>query len=166
MKVSLCDLHAICVSVYPQLSTFESLNQTLRNLVYTPCTKITGAVSSGHNDFVNAHRSMIPTWNETTGFQVLIACAILLPLPRSVALQRENSDSGAESVLCAAVCLTAFQNRNLWLYSPFQGPDRVLSFVILYTIGRTPWTGVQPVARPLPSHRTAQTKRAHRHPCF
>jgi hypothetical protein len=32
------------------------------------------------------------------------------------------------------------------------------SFLILYTIGRTPWTGDQPVARPLPTHRTTQTQ--------
>jgi hypothetical protein len=33
----------------------------------------------------------------------------------------------------------------------------------LYTIGRTPWTGDRPVARPVPKYRTAQTqnKRAH-----
>jgi hypothetical protein len=28
----------------------------------------------------------------------------------------------------------------------------------LYTVGRTPWTGDQPVARPLPTHRTTQTQ--------
>jgi hypothetical protein len=28
----------------------------------------------------------------------------------------------------------------------------------LYTIGRTPWTSDQPVARPLPKYRTAQRK--------
>jgi hypothetical protein len=27
-----------------------------------------------------------------------------------------------------------------------------------YTVGRTPWTGDQPVARPLPALRTAQTQ--------
>jgi hypothetical protein len=27
-----------------------------------------------------------------------------------------------------------------------------------YAVGRTPWTGDQPVARPLPAHRTAQTQ--------
>jgi hypothetical protein len=31
-------------------------------------------------------------------------------------------------------------------------------FLILYTVGRTPWTGDQSVARPLPAHRTAQTQ--------
>jgi hypothetical protein len=33
-----------------------------------------------------------------------------------------------------------------------------LSFLILYTDGRTPWTGDQPIARPLPTHRTTQTQ--------
>jgi hypothetical protein len=32
------------------------------------------------------------------------------------------------------------------------------SFLILYTVGRAPWTGVQPIARPLPTHRTTQTQ--------
>jgi hypothetical protein len=32
------------------------------------------------------------------------------------------------------------------------------SFLILYTVGRTPWTSDQPVARPLPRHRTTQTQ--------
>jgi hypothetical protein len=32
------------------------------------------------------------------------------------------------------------------------------SFVILHTVGRTPWTRNQPVTRPLPTHVTAQTE--------
>jgi hypothetical protein len=32
------------------------------------------------------------------------------------------------------------------------------SFLILYKVGRTPWTGDQPVARPLHTHRTIQTQ--------
>jgi hypothetical protein len=35
---------------------------------------------------------------------------------------------------------------------------RFFSFLILYTVGRNLWTGDQPVARPLPTHRTAQTQ--------
>jgi hypothetical protein len=34
---------------------------------------------------------------------------------------------------------------------------RLSSFLILYTVGRTPWRGDQPVARPLPTHRITQT---------
>jgi hypothetical protein len=51
-------------------------------------------------------------------------------------------------------------------YSPIYG--RFFSFLIFYAVGRTPWTGDEPVARPLPTHRTTQTqnKRTHRHPCL
>jgi hypothetical protein len=35
---------------------------------------------------------------------------------------------------------------------------RFFSFLILYTVSRTAWTGDQPVARPLHTHRTTQTK--------
>jgi hypothetical protein len=31
-------------------------------------------------------------------------------------------------------------------------------FLNLYTVGRTPWTGDRPFARPLPTYRTAQTQ--------
>jgi hypothetical protein len=40
----------------------------------------------------------------------------------------------------------------------YAGPWQLFSFLILYTLGRTPWTGDQPVARPLPTHRTTKTK--------
>jgi hypothetical protein len=35
---------------------------------------------------------------------------------------------------------------------------RFFSFLILYTLGRTPLTWNQPVARPLPTHSTTQTQ--------
>jgi hypothetical protein len=38
-----------------------------------------------------------------------------------------------------------------------------------YTVGTTPWRGDQPVARPLPTHRTTQTQNKRtqcRHPCL
>jgi hypothetical protein len=46
---------------------------------------------------------------------------------------------------------------HLWLYSPCE-PWPLFQFLNLYTVGRTPWTGEQPVARPLPTHRTTQTQ--------
>jgi hypothetical protein len=46
----------------------------------------------------------------------------------------------------------------LWLYSPLLGLRRFFSFLIFYTVGNTPWTEYQPVARPLPAHKTAQTE--------
>jgi hypothetical protein len=45
----------------------------------------------------------------------------------------------------------------LWLYSPC-GPCPLFKFLKLCTLGRTPGTGDQPVAWPLPTHRTTQTQ--------
>jgi hypothetical protein len=42
---------------------------------------------------------------------------------------------------------------------PFVGPWPLFQFFDLYTVGRTPWTGDQPVARSLPTHRTTQTQK-------
>jgi hypothetical protein len=42
---------------------------------------------------------------------------------------------------------------------PFVGPWPLLqSRKLSYTVGRTPWTSDQSVARPLPTHRTTQTQ--------
>jgi hypothetical protein len=41
---------------------------------------------------------------------------------------------------------------------PFVGPWPLCQFLNLYTVRRTLWTGDQPVARPLPAHRTTQTQ--------
>jgi hypothetical protein len=38
------------------------------------------------------------------------------------------------------------------------GLGRFFTFLLLYTDGRTPWTGDHPVARPLLAHRTTQTQ--------
>jgi hypothetical protein len=40
----------------------------------------------------------------------------------------------------------------------FVGLWPLFSFLILYTVGRTPWTGDQRVVRPLPTYRTTQTQ--------
>jgi hypothetical protein len=47
---------------------------------------------------------------------------------------------------------------------PFVGPWPLLQFRNrLYTNGRTPWTGDQPVVRLLTAHRIAQTQNKHTH---
>jgi hypothetical protein len=46
----------------------------------------------------------------------------------------------------------------LRLYSPLLDLARFLSFFNFYTVGRTPCTGDQPVARPVPAHRIKQTQ--------
>jgi hypothetical protein len=52
---------------------------------------------------------------------------------------------------------------------PFVEPWSLLKFRNhFYTDGRTPWTGYQPAARPIPTHRTTQiqNKRTHKRPCL
>jgi beta-lactamase regulating signal transducer with metallopeptidase domain len=56
-----------------------------------------------------------------------------------------------------SICVSIY----LWLYSPLLALGRFFSFFIFYTVGRTPWTGDQPVTRPRPAHRTAQTQNKH-----
>jgi hypothetical protein len=46
----------------------------------------------------------------------------------------------------------------LWLCNHFLDLGRFISFLILYTVGGTPWTGDQPVARTIPTQRTTQTQ--------
>jgi hypothetical protein len=44
----------------------------------------------------------------------------------------------------------------------FVGPWPVFQFLNpIDTVGKTPWTGEQPVARPLHAHRTTQTQNKH-----
>jgi hypothetical protein len=56
--------------------------------------------------------------------------------------------------ICLSVCLSIY----LWLYSPSLGLGQFFSFLIFYTVGGEPWTGDQPVTRPLPEYRTVQTQ--------
>jgi hypothetical protein len=64
------------VNMYKRTEEYYVVNScTVNN---TPRAKMTGVVSSGHNGLGNARRSMFPTWNETAGMQVLIACTIPL----------------------------------------------------------------------------------------
>jgi hypothetical protein len=65
----------------------------------------------------------------------------------------------ASKVLC--VC-TRYLHICLWLCSPTVGLWPLFQFLILYTVGRTPWTGDQPVTRPLPTHRI----NAHGYQCL
>jgi hypothetical protein len=51
------------------------------------------------------------------------------------------------------------QSIYLWLYSPLLDFDRFFSFLILYTVARTPWTGDQLIPRPLHTHSTTQIQK-------
>jgi hypothetical protein len=78
-------------------------------------------------------------------------------LEAGVIEQIRNTEFGPPSVLVIetrSVILPSFYAFYLWLYSPLLDLGRFFSFLILYTVGRTPWMGDRPVARPLPAHRT------------
>jgi hypothetical protein len=60
-----------------------------------------------------------------------------------------------------SVCLSIWLSAYLTIYlsmalQPFVRPWMLLSILILYKVGWTPWMGNQPVARPLPTHRKPQ----------
>jgi hypothetical protein len=61
-------------------------------------------------------------------------------------------------LLCQRSYLPTYLLTYLWLYSPLSDLGRFFNFLILYTVGITPWTGDQPIARPPPTHRTMQTQ--------
>jgi hypothetical protein len=48
---------------------------------------------------------------------------------------------------------------------PF-GTLLLFQFLNLYAVRRAPWTGDQPVAKPLPTHKTKQKHNKCRHPCL
>jgi hypothetical protein len=70
--------------------------------------------------------------------------------------QTLNSVAGMKDVTILKTSVYLFVS--LWLYSPSLGLGRFFSFLIVSTVGRTPWTWDQRVARPLPAHRTAQAQ--------
>jgi hypothetical protein len=61
--------------------------------------------------------------------------------------------------VCARVCVDRTFIHSSMALQPFVGPWPLLQFRNhLYKVGRTPWTGNQPVARPLPTHKATQTQ--------
>jgi hypothetical protein len=70
------------------------------------------------------------------------------------------SDAHANKCVCLlfSAHFYIFPSIYIWLYIPLLDLGRFFSFQILYTVGRTSWTGDQPVARPLPTHRTTQSQ--------
>jgi hypothetical protein len=50
-----------------------------------------------------------------------------------------------------------------WLFQPFWAQASYSVPYSFFTDSRTPWANYQPVARPLPKHRTTQTQNKHIH---
>jgi hypothetical protein len=85
-----------------------------------------------------------------------------------VAAQLAASQEGFSSMnlvslsnIIPSLSLSLYLSIYLRLYSPLLGLGRFFTFLILHTVGRTPWTGDQPVSRPLPTQRTTQTQNKH-----
>jgi hypothetical protein len=77
----------------------------------------------------------------------------LLCLRKANTLSINTHDIMSTSLfVCLSIYLPIYGTTALWDLGPF------FSFSVLYTVGRTPWTGDQPVARPLSTHRTTQTQ--------
>jgi hypothetical protein len=101
-----------------------------------------------------------------SGFHNLIRfnCA---PFFASCRRHRVLTDTCLDACRCAAY-LTVLEtepsfNRCIFMHGITDLVDlgRFFSFLILYTVGRTPWTRDQPVAGPLATHGI----NVHRHPC-
>jgi hypothetical protein len=60
--------------------------------------------------------------------------------------------------LCVTPLSMHVKSIYLWLYSPLLNLGCFFSFLIQYPVGRAPWTGDQPVAKPLSAYRTTQTQ--------
>jgi hypothetical protein len=60
-----------------------------------------------------------------------------------------------------SVSLSVYLSIYKCLYSPLLGLARSFSFLIFYTVGRTPWMGDQPIVSSLPAYRTAQIYNKH-----
>jgi hypothetical protein len=105
---------------------------------------------------VSVTQASLRTYSEASNRPMRLP-ALFLVVVSSICLSLSVCPSVSLS-LC--LCLTVSLDIYLWLYSPY-GPWPVLHFLNPRTAGRTPWTEDQPVARPLPTHRTTQTQNIH-----
>jgi hypothetical protein len=80
----------------------------------------------------------------TSGFHKMLGCS-------RVAAQLAASQEGLSSMSDPSIHLSMALRSFCWALAASQ-------FLNQYTVGRTPWTGDQPVPRPLPTHRTTQTQ--------
>jgi hypothetical protein len=79
---------------------------------------------------------------------------------------RSNIRSRIRNLTLNPKCWYEVHSAELWAFihslralQPFVGPWPLLEFRnLFYTVFRIPWTSDQPVARPLPTHRTTQTQ--------
>jgi hypothetical protein len=84
-----------------------------------------------------------------------IFCIVLWkqrPYERLIPVKEVVKKCRIRNVICLSVYLSIYDSTALVKLGRF------FSFFISYTVGSTPWMGDQPVSRPLPAYRTAQTQ--------
>jgi hypothetical protein len=103
---------------------------------------------------------LFPIYLQYLSIYLSVSPSVRLPacLPTCLSLSLSVCLSVCLSICLPTIYLSIYLPIYLWLYSPLLNVRRFFSFLILYTVGGIPWTGNQPVARPLPTHRTTQTQ--------
>jgi hypothetical protein len=128
-------------------------------LAYYSFLKTKAVCSSGTSTRLHGLTSQKMMMNTLTNRRSLLKMQITISTGRCSA-----ADLSSWYTVCVCVCVcVCILYIYIWLCSPLLDLDRYFSFLIFYTVSRTPWTGDQPVARSLPAHRTAHK---HRHPCL
>jgi hypothetical protein len=103
--------------------------------------------------------------------QILLLFSVLLPTAVLILVSSEHNSLLNKLILILVsywILPVSFIQTSMAL-QPVVGSWPLLQFRnLFYTVSRTTWTSDQPVARPLPIHRTTQTciKHTHRHPCL
>jgi hypothetical protein len=106
-----------------------------------------GALTHTTGGFARRHRHSRPApqrWEQS----LPMSCSVLHSASHMALTATRRKANGMHYV----------HNIQSFINCPLLGPGRCFTFVILYTVGRTPWKGDQPVARPRYTHRTAPTQ--------
>jgi hypothetical protein len=98
----------------------------------------------------------IPDWLYPYN-HVTIPGSSQLRVIKFLAVTREQQEMCTKTIHYVVHFVLNFVYFSLRPCSPL-GLGRFSSFLILYTVYRTPWTGDEPVLRSLPTHRTTQTQ--------
>jgi hypothetical protein len=99
------------------------------------------------------NNSCVKTWKHVYWTTYIVCIHIIFPFQNVIRNYRVP-------LFMKLACYSISEVKNIfihpWLYRPLSDLGRFFSFLILYTVGKTPWTGDQPVASSLPTHRTIQ----------
>jgi hypothetical protein len=135
---------SVCLSIY--LSIYPSIHPSIHppthpSIYLSICPSIHPYIHPSIHPFI--HSSIHPSIHPPT--HPPIHPSIYPSIYLSVYLSIHPSIHPSIPSVRPSVCL--------WLYSPLLDFGRFFSFLIFYTVGRTPWTGDQPVARHTRQHK-------------